>query len=236
MHLFGVHRVRLSRVGVIHRCTICGKIIKQKKPVKLYKLTDQDGYTRRGECNETLWGDGVSHTATGSGTKLCSAEVIHAYRSPEEAVFYNPIHADISAPIGWESRGVVVADDGTKVGVKTMTALRRIELPTITTETRIRIGIRCAMLVYRNPDWTKWAERWLSGEDRSLSAAAYAAAADAASAFAAYAAARAADAAYAAARAAYAAARAAAAARADKKTWSKIRKIIREEVKNQKEV
>ena len=30
----------------------------------LYKLTDSDGYTRRGESNECKWGPGVKHTAS----------------------------------------------------------------------------------------------------------------------------------------------------------------------------
>jgi hypothetical protein len=36
--------------------------------MKLYKLTDEHGQTRGG----TQWGEGVTHTATGTGTELCS--------------------------------------------------------------------------------------------------------------------------------------------------------------------
>jgi hypothetical protein len=32
-------------------------------------------------------------------------------------------------------------------------------------------AIRCALEVYDKPDWTQWAEAWLSGQDRSVRAA-----------------------------------------------------------------
>lgn len=38
----------------------------------LYKLTDQEGYTRRGLPHETLWSEGLVVSATEEGTKLCT--------------------------------------------------------------------------------------------------------------------------------------------------------------------
>jgi hypothetical protein len=64
----------------------------------LYKLTDKDGYTRRGRTGETLWGPGVSHTATGDEAELCTDGVIHAYTDPWLGLFLNPIHANIDHP------------------------------------------------------------------------------------------------------------------------------------------
>ena len=61
----------------------------------LYKLTDKDGYTRRGQLGETLWGPGVSRTATGDKAELCTDGVIHAYTNPWLGLFLNPIHANI---------------------------------------------------------------------------------------------------------------------------------------------
>ena len=132
-----------------------------------YKLTDQDGYTRKGESNETLWGDNVTHTATGRDRVLCTDGVIHYYDSPEIAVFMNPAHAEIKNPICWEGRGRQVAWDTLKGGCKTFTTLRRCPLPEITTEQRTEIAIRVALTVYEEPTFVMWAKNWLSGEDRT---------------------------------------------------------------------
>lgn len=48
----------------------------------------------------------------------------------------------------------------------------------ITTEQRVEFSIRAALLVYKETSFVSWAEKWLSGEDRSetLAFAAYVAA------------------------------------------------------------
>ncbi len=139
----------------------------------VFKLTDSDGYTRRGRYNETLWGKGVRHEATGTGG-LCSDGVIHRYDSPELAAFMNPIHAQIERPVCWEAEaGRTVEHDGTKGGSRWLRTLRKVPLPTLTTEQRVEIAIRVA-LWHRDalpPAYITWAERWLSGEDRSAEAA-----------------------------------------------------------------
>ncbi len=139
----------------------------------VYKLTDSDGYTRRGRYNETLWGKGVRHEATGTGG-LCSPGVIHQYNSPELASFFNPIHANIEHPICWEAEaGRTVEHDGTKGGSRWLRTLRKVPLPTLTTEQRVEIAIRVA-LWHRSSlpsGYITWAERWLAGEDRSAEAA-----------------------------------------------------------------
>ena len=67
-----------------------------------YKLTDKDGYTRKGKENECLWGENITHTATGKGSHLCSRDLIHVYRNPLIASFMNPSHADFKNPLLWE--------------------------------------------------------------------------------------------------------------------------------------
>ena len=150
--------------------------------MRLYKLTNQQFKTRKFYPQETTWGSNVAHTATGSGVALCTPDVIHAYTSPLLAVLLNPIHADIVNPILWEARGKVVAQDGSKVGVKSLTTIRQIPLPEITTTQKVAFGILAAMKVYKNPAFQKWAKLWLSGKDRSWAAAAAARAAAAAAA------------------------------------------------------
>ena len=131
--------------------------------IKLYKLTDGDGQTRGG----TQWGPGVSHSGTGEG-ELCGPGWIHAYEHPLVAVLMNPIHANFQNPRLWEAEGEVGLRDGQiKCGCKTLTTIREIPLPSITTEMRVRFAILCAKGVCACPSWNAWADRWLSGEDRS---------------------------------------------------------------------
>ncbi len=137
-----------------------------------YKLTDSEGYTRRGRPGETRWGENVTHRAREKGRELCTNQVIHGYRDPLLAQFMNPIHANLSDPICWELRGCVVADDGTKLGFKTATTLRRVDLPGVTIAQRVRFGILCALEVYHEPSFVAWAQGWLSGPDRSAAEAA----------------------------------------------------------------
>ena len=136
---------------------------------KLYKLTDKNGQT----WNGTQWGPGVSHSGTGEG-ELCGPGWIHAYEHPLIAVFMNPIHGNFKNPRLWEAAGKVGLRDGQlKCGCKTLTTVREIPLPEITTEMRVRFAIMCAKDVCAaDIAWNAWADKWLSGEDRTQAAAA----------------------------------------------------------------
>ena len=138
-----------------------------------YKLTDKDGYTRKGKENECLWGENITHTATGKGSHLCSRDLIHVYQNPLIASFMNPSHADFKNPLLWEceAKGDCNHDGQLKSGFKTVTTIRRIDLPVITLEQRIRISIYCALKQYSAPSFVKWANAWLDGSDRSARAA-----------------------------------------------------------------
>jgi hypothetical protein len=138
-----------------------------------YKLTDKDGYTRKGKENECLWGENITHTATGKGSHLCSRDLIHVYRNPLIASFMNPSHADFKNPLLWEceANGECAHEGQLKSGFKTVTTIRRIDLPVITLEQRIRISIYCALKQYSAPSFVKWANAWLDGSDRSARAA-----------------------------------------------------------------
>ena len=110
----------------------------------LYKLTDEDGYTRRGKSNATKWGENVTHSATGAGG-LCTDGVVHAYEHPLTAAFMNLIHANIRNPVLWECAGEITHREGQiKCGCKTITTVRRVDFPVITTEQRVRVAILCA--------------------------------------------------------------------------------------------
>jgi hypothetical protein len=150
--------------------------------MKLYKLTDQNCET----MNHTKWGEGVTHTAGGAGD-LCGPGWLHAYEDPILAVLLNPVHANIADPILWEAEGSgdVRRDGRLKIGVTSLTTVRRIDLPTVTTDQRVEFAIRCALEVCTDPQWRAWAMCWLDGTDRSAEAARAARAAAEAAAWAA---------------------------------------------------
>ena len=198
--------------------------------MKLYKLTDQDGYTRRGQTGETQWTAGMTITKPRKNNpQLCSNDVVHATRGLELALLLNPNQAAISNPQPWEAEGEPVVYDYGKVGCLELTTVKKLPVPawfldsTITRRVRVRFAILCARTVLpvfeakypqdkRAGAAIEAAERWLDGRASSSElrdAAAYAAyAAYAAAAAAAYAAAAAAADAYAYAAAAAAASRA----------------------------
>ena len=144
--------------------------------MKCYKLTDQNMQTRGG-CQ---WNLNEEKTPLGNihpDLPLCSDGWLHFYTDPLLAVLLNPIHANIQNPRLFEAEcdGYFKDDNGLKVGYTKAKLVKEIPLPEITLEQRIKFAILCTKEVYKAPDWSSWADRWLSGEDRS-NAAAYAAA------------------------------------------------------------
>ena len=112
---------------------------------KYYKLTDEKDQT----YNQCQWGEGVEHTAPGEG-KLCTEGWIHCYDHLLLAVFLNPIHGGynlITAHL-WECEvsGKIKEDRGLKFGVEKLKTLKRISLPIVTQEQRIRLRIRNSSL------------------------------------------------------------------------------------------
>ena len=119
----------------------------------------------------------MSHSGTGEGG-LCGPGWIHAYEHPLIAVLMNPIHGDFKNPRLWEAEGEIGLRDGQlKCGCATLMTIREIPLPEITTEMRVRFAIMCvkeastADAAEVRKAWDAWADRWLSGEDRTQAAA-----------------------------------------------------------------
>lgn len=139
-----------------------------------YKLTDKNGFT----YNETEWEPGKSYETSGKG-RLCSENWLHCYTDPLLAVMLNPIHARFTNPkmclvaVSGECKN----DYGLKEGWSKMTFVKWIKVPKVTKTQKIAFGILCAKEVYKEPEWNKWADKWLSGEDRSKKSAAVACAA-----------------------------------------------------------
>lgn len=155
--------------------------------MKAYKLTDENGKTN----GNTQWGENVTHTATGTGTQLCSDGFIHYHTDPVLAVLLNPIHANFQSPILWECE--VSGDcinEPLKSGSKTVTTIRQIPMPVITETQKIAFAILCAQQICKDIKWNSLANNWLRNIDRTrdaASASAYAASAARTAAYVAYA-------------------------------------------------
>ena len=193
------------------------------------KLMNEDMTTRGGY----QYAEGMVATADGPGIELCSDGLLHVYESLEQAVMFAPIHGPARNYVrAHEVECDIVARDGCKAGAKSLTVGRRVPLPEITVPQRIAVAIILAWPL-GSASWRTWAERWLSGADRTFKAAeeaAWAAARAAAAAVAAAAAAAAAAAevaAEAAARAAVAAAEEAAEAVEEADFAVKVRAVVR---------
>ena len=134
----------------------------------VYKLTDSNNQTQ----NNTQWGEGVEHKTSGEGD-LCSEGFLHCYSDPLLASFLHPMHVSFENPVLWEAEGsgVMKDDNGLKVGFSCLKTLKKMELPVVSDVQRIAFGILCALEVEKDVGFVKWANEWLSGEDRSAEAA-----------------------------------------------------------------
>ena len=106
-----------------------------------------------------------------SVASLCGPGWLHAYESPLVAAFMNPIHADFRKPRLFEAEGKIGLRDGqVKCGCTSLTLIREMPLPEISTAARVRAAIYCAWSVCNDPAWRMWALLWLANEDRSAAA------------------------------------------------------------------
>jgi hypothetical protein len=136
----------------------------------VYKLTDKDGYTRKGLTGEILWSVGTVKTAGGEGD-LCTVQWIHAYEHPILAVLHDPIHGDYgNSSRMWKCEtddGVIERDGQMKLGTTKLRIIKEMKKPEVTLDQRVAYGIACSFRFYVEESYVLWAERWLSGKDRS---------------------------------------------------------------------
>lgn len=97
---------------------------------------------------------------------------IHFYRHPLLAAFFCPIHVEWRYLHVGTPGGEIIHDGEAKSVCAEWTAGEAVALPEITTEQRVEIAIRCAMLVCDDEDWRAWADSWLCGSDRAAAEAA----------------------------------------------------------------
>ncbi len=121
--------------------------------MKLFKLTNSRNQT----FNHTYWGENITHTIPkkNQGKKLCTMEVLHAYKSLNLALLLNPIHSDFKDFKVWDAEGDVVVEDWGKVGCWELTTLKQLKLPDWYRDewegkrVRIRFAILCAEKVLK---------------------------------------------------------------------------------------
>jgi hypothetical protein len=134
----------------------------------MYKLVTQDFTT----MNDMVWKLNKTNKASGSGNKMCTDGVLHCYASPEQAALFNPIHANIENPILLKIECSIILDtDGLKYCSKEQTPIEILELPKFTLEQKVTFGIKCALLVCKDPSFVKWVNAWLDGTDRTKESA-----------------------------------------------------------------
>ena len=135
----------------------------KSQPCKLMREDDTTG----GDYHILQWGNGINNHIYNQGYDLCSDGVIHFYIHPLQAAFFYPIHVASYTKLREVTRHSEMISDNTKCAAKSVTTGKEIPLPKITPEQRIEIAIRCTLKVYHDPEFVKWANKWLSGEDRS---------------------------------------------------------------------
>ena len=134
-----------------------------------YKLLDQELFSNNGKFQ---WEIGKTYTIEKPGNEMCSDEVFHCYNHPILAVLLNRLHVNIRNPRLFEIEvPEFVNNDGLKFASKSQTLVKELDLPTITNDQRLEFAIRVAKLVCDDEKWNSWADKWLSGEDRSSSSA-----------------------------------------------------------------
>jgi len=137
--------------------------------MKKYKLTTQNLQTYEG----FQWEIGKEITTDGRRDFLCNSSWLHYYHHPLLAVLLNSIHADIINPKLFEVKagGKHLNDRGLKGGCTKMILIKELPLPVITLVQKVAFGILCSLVVYKNKEYVTWANNWLSGKDRTYSAA-----------------------------------------------------------------
>lgn len=125
------------------------------------------------------WEVGKWRTTSGHG-ELCGRGWLHCYNTPRLAELHDPIHAEYwlhKNAVLWkvEVRGKELRDGYMKCGWTEMRPLEQIHRIHPTPTERVNYGIRCAKRAHENAypadNWTRWADNWILGRDRTAKSA-----------------------------------------------------------------
>jgi len=129
-----------------------------------YKLTDSKMRTYKG----FQWELGKWYETTGE-EKFYSSGWFHFYSDPLVGLFLNPLRAGIKnlRLFRAEVEGKVLDNYGLNCGYSRARLIEELTVLQISPVQRIRFAILCAKKVYKEKEWNKWANKWLSGKDRT---------------------------------------------------------------------
>ena len=130
------------------------------------------------------WGEGVTHRIElkeGQKLKSCTDTCLHFYEDKHVAILLNRLHSNFneSNMLLWEAEIPDeiewISDNKSKAGCTQLTTIRQIEKPVFTKNQKVYFAILCAKEVCEDKSWNAWADKWISGEDRTeKSASSYA--------------------------------------------------------------
>ena len=135
---------------------------------KQYKLTDQYLTTHCGY----QWELGVWQEVKVEGWKPSTNQVFHYYHDPLLAVLFNPFQSNIKNPRLFEIEiDGELGNDKIKGWCKQMKLVKEIPLPVFTADQYVEFAIRVAKTISHDWVWNLWADKWLSGDDRTKESA-----------------------------------------------------------------
>ena len=132
----------------------------------LYKITDKDDVTH----GNTRWGKNVTHKIKKNkrGTRLCSDEVLHAYKDKNLALLINPTQGgyDNDTLHLWQAEGEIVAEDWGKCGCHELKTIKKLTIPKwyYSKEMRQLVQIQFAILCAKKV--LKYYEKYKSDDKR----------------------------------------------------------------------
>lgn len=132
---------------------------------QLYKVTDRYGCTTNG----TRWGPNVTHTADElfqTGDLSPASVYLYAYRSPELATLFAPVHlSECPGYRLWIAEGDVKYTTPTSAKCESLTTVKEASFPHLDIEQRVRFCVLATLKVFQNDAWRLWALNWLMSEE-----------------------------------------------------------------------
>lgn len=119
--------------------------------------------------NDTKWVVGVPNELPEKDKlMLCEPGLFHYMKHPLIAIMFKYFNLceDYSKLYEVKPEGKIV-EGWDKCGATKLTLIKQLEIPKITDAQQVAFGILCAKEVYKEPKFVSWADKWLSGEDRS---------------------------------------------------------------------
>ena len=139
-----------------------------------YKLTSQKMQTYGGfQWEPDAWYSSIDAIFKDSQRSLGSEAWFHCCDNPIVAIMQNPVEGQIIDPrlFRCNVKGSKRGEMGLKFGFTYMRLGEELECPKITLNQLLAFGILCVKEICKEKGWLEWADKWLSGVDRSKESA-----------------------------------------------------------------